>query len=564
MEAADVLSPRLLIAPDGSLLAQIGKDHIELRSAVTLNVDGEIGIDPEATASEVALTGDPLRLVVLAHYDDAARLHTIDPAGPTATGELTIRGSFRLAAAAGNHVWLTGPSGSVVVDVCRKDLAMWPLPLRTPIHAAGAFAGERFVVSTGGLIEEWDAASRAPVRRFRMTKPTMARFVGGGPRQVWLVPVTEPTRIDLIPIIKHGQPATIEVPEPIGRVVADRNSDNLLIIGATSRAAWTLDPSGRSPLARLDGVELDDAVWLPGTTSIVGAMAGGGLELVPIGGRARPVAAAPRAADSAPAEPAADPGAAGADDNIVDRLSAWRERIKAVAPRTAAPAPTRMRPANPSGWRDHVASWARSVLSGTATEAPMVDDSVLGQSLAALGLDDELADAVTLMYGAHLCGLDGVAAIDLATVTRRQWDEALGRGYLAQLGAVRWRRGRARLVREITDALDEHPPRRGTMVVSDAVVPAGQVAIIADASRGLDELATWLAPQLGPLLVPNERGLARLDRFVVEARVRQAVPLVPWPHPDVVLPPTAVAIVDDEATAKSIPAPVIGTWPLRR
>jgi hypothetical protein len=72
--------------------------------------------------------------------------------------------------ASGHYVWLTGPSGSLVVDVVRKELAMWPLALRTPVSAAGPFSNGRFVVSTGGLVEEWDPETRTPVRRFRLGK----------------------------------------------------------------------------------------------------------------------------------------------------------------------------------------------------------------------------------------------------------------------------------------------------------------------------------------------------------------------------------------------------------
>ena len=61
--------------------------------------------------------------------------------------------------------------------------------------------------------------------------------------------------------------------------------------------------------------------------------------------------------------------------------------------------------------------------------------------------------AVVLLYGAHLCGHE-VPVIDLLPVVRRRWDEALGRGLLAGRGVARWRRGRVRLTRPLTEVLD--------------------------------------------------------------------------------------------------------------
>ena len=51
---------------------------------------------------------------------------------------------------------------SDLVETVRKELVLWPLPLRTPVHGAGTFAGSRFVVSTAGMLEEWDPITRAP------------------------------------------------------------------------------------------------------------------------------------------------------------------------------------------------------------------------------------------------------------------------------------------------------------------------------------------------------------------------------------------------------------------
>jgi len=488
---------RLLIAPDGSQLARVVGDHIDLINGATLTADAEVGIDPTASESDVALCGAPLRLVVIARHDGTTRIHAVDPRGPTATGELTIKASMRMVAAAGDHLWLTGPSGSAVLDVVRKELVLWPLPLRTPVHGAGAFAGSRFVVSTAGMLEEWDPLTRAPVRRFRLGRPSPARWVGGGARQVWMVAANEPDRIDVIPLVNHGQPPRVEVPEPIARIATEPTGEQLIVVGE-SGTAWIVDLSGRAPVTPIEGVVVDDAGWFGGLTTVAIARRGGGVELVPLAGRVpegqpppRPRAAAP-APTSAPAGPsvASDavptPVVAASDPNVADR-------------RPEASGPTFVAPPSPPGWRDHVAAWARAVSSGTSSDAPTLEPGLLSAVATRFALTDELADALTLLYGAHLCGQDGVAVIELAAIVRRRWDEALGRGALAKSGVARWRRGRARLARPVADVLDEQPPRLGALVASEATTPAGLLAVLSeDDDVDLGELAAALAPPSRP------------------------------------------------------------------
>ena len=60
--------------------------------------------------------------------------------------------------------------------------------------------------------------------------------------------------------------------------------------------------------------------------------------------------------------------------------------------------------------------------------------------------------------GARVCavarGADGLAAL-AAELPGGGWDEALGHGSLAARGVVEWRQGRAFLVEELGDVLDE-------------------------------------------------------------------------------------------------------------
>lgn len=558
---------RVLVSPDGSLIAKVAGERIEIVSGATLAVEAEIGIDASASGHDVALAGDPLRLIVIARYEGSVGVHVIDPRGPTAVGELSIKSPMRLMGAAGDHVWLAGPSGSVIVDVVRKELAMWPLALRTPVAAAGPFTNGRFVVSTGGVIEEWDPETRQPVRRFRLGRQTAARHVGGGARQVWLVPVNEPDHVEVVPLVNHGQPTRIDLPEPVARCAADPTHETLIVVGATTRTVYAVDLSGRVPVMSLEGLTGFDAAWLGTTGAVVVAAVGLGLEVIPVVGRTRPGLSGDRDGPRPPmaptmvAVPLADAAAALAG-NVAERLSQWRERMRASAPREAPAASAWVGPSEqPATWRDHLAAWTRSMLSGTRGDAPVITEGPLVEVATRFGLDAELSQALWLLYGAHLCGHDGVAAVDLAGVVRRRWDEALGRGALAAMGLARWRDSRARLTRAVADAIDELPPRLGTIVVSEAAATDGVRAVVAADASDLDAIAQWAAPRLGPVFVANARGLARPERFLLEARARGATPVLTWPRADTILPPAALLVVGDEATARAVPAPVIGRWP---
>ncbi len=589
----------MVVSTDGSLIAQAEPTRIALIDGATLGVIGEIGVDPEAEGCDLALCGDPLRLVVLSRYPSSARLHVIDPQGPTAVGELTLRAAMRLVASSGDYVWLMGAGGATVVDVVTRELVPSPLALRGPVAAVGRFSTNRFVVSTAGMLEEWDPENRAPARRFRLGKPTAARFVGGGARQVWMVPA-DGDRLELIPLISHGQPPRIELPEPPLRIATDNSHEALVVVGARTGAVYVVDLTGRTPLATLEGVTGSDAVWFGPNPSVV-VLSARGLELVPTGrprpgfaagggertqvlgaqpattaSASAPVAAiqpatsaafATRPTSSLPAGPrlltgAAATPAATTDSGITERLVAWRERMRAVTPRAASSPGWVTDPAS-SSWRDELASWARSVLSGTRGELPQLHDGppvIVAERLAMTG---ELAQVLWLLYGAHLCGLDGVAAIDLTLVIGRRWDEALGQGRLAMSGALRWRRSRIRLRSEVLAALDEAPPR-GVLIDSPAVLPETAVAVIATASADLIALATWIAPQLGPVLVASPRRPTRLTRHLVEARVRGALPVLRWPtleREPGTPPPVALLVVPDEAAARAAQAPVLATWP---
>ena len=206
--------------------------------------------------------------------------------------------------------------------------------------------------------------------------------------------------------------------------------------------------------------------------------------------------------------------------------------------------------------------WARRVLSGLSGDPPLLAACPLYDVGARLGLVDEDATVLWLLYGARLCGADGVAPVDLVPFCAQRWEDALGRSHLAQSGAFVWRRARVQLAREVADTLDDLPSRYG-QVCSGPPVPPRTVAVVAPSSVALAAVGSWAARRVGSLVIPSERGLRVPDRFVLEARARGQVPLIAaraWG--DRSAPATAaVFVVDDAAAAARRGLPVALTWP---
>lgn len=566
MGAAD-LRARLSVSPDGALIALVAPDHVALLDSEALTVTSEIGVDPDAEGSDAVLCGDPLRLVVLSRYGSSARLHVIDPVGPVEVAELALRSPMRLVAASGAHVWLLGPGGSTAVDVTGRELLPSPLPLRAAVSAVGAFGDGRFLASTGGVLEEWNPSTRAPARRFRLSRPLQAQFVGGGARQAWLVPA-EGDRVEVVPLVNHGQPGRIDLPEPVARVAPDPGHENLVAIGARSGAVYLVDLTGKKPPAPIDAARGTDVAWLGPHPSIVLASPSSelGVEIVPLVGRgrgtggepapmpparsvpvARPVAPASSAPASSTARMIGGAGPAAASGGRRDR-SAKRGIISEWDTEPAS-----------SGWRDRVASWAQSVMAGSRSQAPELTEGPAVSVAERLGIGGELAEALWLVYGAHLNGIDGVSAIDLTQVIDRRWAEVLGHGHLAASGALRWRKSRIHLWPEVRAVLDEAPPP-GAWIASEAAPPDDAVAVIAR-DADLVAVARWLAPQVGPLLVPGERPRTAARRALA-ARARGGLAVLRWPAADHRgSAPAALLVVADEAAARAAGAPVIATWP---
>src|SRR5207248_7869071 len=120
-----------------------------------------------------------------------------------------------------------------------------------------------------------------------------------------------------------------------------------------------------------------------------------------------------------------------------ERLAAWKQKVG-----RAEPEPEQEQEHEPHDWRDAIAGWTKRQLAGTRGEAPLLAAGPLHDVARRLGFADDEAPMLWLVYGARLCGLDGIAPVDLADVCPRRWDDALGKSRLAALGVFAWRRNR--------------------------------------------------------------------------------------------------------------------------
>jgi hypothetical protein len=572
---------RVTTSADGMYAAVVEPDRIVVLDLPELAPLAEIGIDGDARTNDVAWVGTPARLLVLSRVGETARLYVVDPRGPTKLGDIELRTTMRIAAASGAYALLAGdaPGSAAIVDVERRELVAQSLATRGTIRAAGAFGDDRFIVSTGGLFEEWDGRTRKPARRVQLSRPAAATHIGGNPRQLWLVREGAPDKIEVIALSSVGRSRVIELPEPAEHVASDVAAETLVVVGARTGGLYVIDLVTRAPLLALDRGRAFDAAWL-GSDAIVACTAGGLIELVPATGEAPPPGTAPPGPgtddddedddedDGEDGDDEAAPGT-GARGSTWARVAAWREQVRR---RTVSPAPTDLRTApsgrrlaaNDSGWRDVLAAWARGVLSGGGARTPELDPGPLHDVAARLDLDGELSRALWLAYGAHLCGQDGVAPIDVASVTARRWDEALGAGVLAATGALVWRRSRMRITPELEAALDERPPLTGTLIEGGGAPHDGALAVVAPADAPWDEVAAWAAAGRGRVLAPAKLATRRPRRFALEARLRGAAPLVPWARLGAALgepPARAIVVVEDDAAAAGLGLDVVARWP---
>lgn len=604
---------RVVVSADGGLAAVVEPTRIAVVRLADLVVEAEIGIEGGADANDVAFAGAPPRLVVLAHTAQRTCLYLIDPIGPRKISDLQFRAPMRIAAVSGRHVLLAGIASTAIIDVSKDVLVPTQLNSRLAISAAGAFGADRFILSVGGAFEECDSRTGAPARRFRFSEPVTAQYLGGNQRRIWSMARARSQQINLISLTGGRHPDPVELPEPTRRVAADADHDLLLVIGDRTGGGYVVD-LGLRKVTALERGRIDDAAWQGGTCALVLAVSGQRLERVPWSASVEPLhpeseaepdddhgRVAPRPAPPSKAAPAPRPSvatdapapasvatAAPAPSTrptpapstratprpmtVSERLAACRQQGRpsssdlgaTLVPPPEPPASPRAAP-TVTGWREAAAAWSRGVLAGAGGPPPALDTGLLPEVAARLALDDELTRALCFLYGAHVCGHDSVAPIELSGVLGGRWDEALGGGRLASSGALVWWRSRIRLAKVIAATLDELPARTGT-VVAGSVDHARTVAVVAPSTVDLPRIGAWAASIVGTLLVPVASGDRRVNTFLLEARARGVTPLVPWPwlgRLPGAAPDPAVLVVDNEQDLAGSTIAVVAHWDAR-
>jgi len=561
-------APSLVVAGDGTQVAMIEEGRVTVIDLATMRARCEIGLAGTAADSDVALAGVPSRLVVVTRTPTETRLFVVDPAGPEKLGEATTRPNMRLGAVAADSVLLIGAT-TALVDLRNLDRPPATLPVRGAVMSAGPMGDSRMVLVMAGVLEEWDAATRAPVKRMRLDRPLDLQVIGGSERRIWMVMKAAPQRIEVMNS-QTKSTRVIEVPEPIERLHVHPYVDVLLAVGASSAFVVRTD---RDQVTRVPGGPFHDCVWagnqivawpvdsypqliaspielkdVAGADQEEGDGEPGGapiaeLEQVPVDVRAE---AASQNLRSVIAQP-----------SFSERLASWRAKLDesrgaatpAVAPEVTDTVTSTFERRSIGGWRGEIATWVRAVLGRSHRPLPFLDPPMLDALVARFALGADARAAIVLLYGAHLLGERDISRYDVASAIDWHWD-ALGAGAIATCPLVRIKNERFRLLREVCAALDDAPPRRGTLVAADpsahvAAAPDGRTAVVAPSTVDTHALAAWGETHASaPLFVANARGLARIDRFLLEARIRGAVPVVP-----------------DDATATAHGLAVAARWP---
>lgn len=552
--------PSLVVAGDGTQLAMLEEGRVTVVDLATMRARSEIGLAGAAEDSDVALAGVPSRLVVVTRMASETRLFVVDPAGPEKLGEASTRANMRLGAIAGDTVLLIGPT-TALVDLRNLERPPSTLPVRGAVMAAGSMGDTRMVLVMSGALEEWDAATRSPVKRMRLDRPLDLHLIGGSERRIWMVVKAAPQQIEII----HSQTRStrmIEVPEPIVRLHAHPYVDVLLAVCESSTFVVRTD---REQVTRVPGGPFHDCVWAG--NQIVAWPVDGYPAIIPSPIELKDAASSDEGGDDlerevrtheadVPASVRAEAATQNLRETLAqptfsERLAVWKSKLEESRGTPAAPPISEtsadataqiLERRSPGGWRGEAATWARAVIGRSHRPLPFLDPPILDSLMSRFELGSHLRPAIVLLYGAHLIG-GVVARYDLASVIEWRWDE-LATGALVTCGLVRAKRDRFALLRETIAALDESSPRRGTLIGNGMGEP-GAAALVAPRSVDAQAIIAWgenLAS--APLFVPNERGHARLDRFVLEARIRGAVPVVP-----------------DDATATAHGLSIAARWP---
>ncbi len=512
--------PRLAIASDGTLAAVHEASRITIVELPGGGAFAEVAMDSEAAESEVGWVGSPPRLVVLSRFATHSTLYLLDPHGPRTIAELRLESALRLYATVGAHALAVGGGTSAILTASDSGLVPHQFPARALPIAAGA-AGTQFVVALAAAVEEWDPQSRLPKRRLRLPRPVAITAIGGSDRVLWLTTQQDRTRIDAIPLVNRGQPKMHELPEPIARIAGHPRSDYVACIGADSGELYLIDLDGRARPRTIacEGFDRVDAVAMVvgRVTALLVARAGKPIAVVPLDGRETEAVRTDRDVAHSATQPLSTLGDV---HGATQPLSTLGEHDAPEPPTLVSQIPSdiALPPQTRATWRDELVAWSRSIASGSMRTAPAAPPITALATRLELG---ELADALALLYGMHLGGARGAAPVEVARVAG--WPEALGRGRLTTVAS--FADSRIVLAPAICRALDERPPRTGTVVGEPgAIALLGPCVVVAPDDAVLADIAAKCTAAVGGAILAAVLG-ADAAELRLEARVHGAVPM---------------------------------------
>lgn len=591
-------TPRIAVSADGALAAVYDPPRLVVVEVPSCAIYAEIPVDSDAERCDVAWVGSPSRLVVLSKYATHSSVQLIAPDGPRTVAEIRLEMPMQLVAAVGVHALAVGPLGTAVLTASETHLTPYQFPARSVPVAAGSAAGQ-FVVALSASVEEWDPHARMPKRRLKLPAPAAISAVGGSDRVIWTMAQQDPTRIDVFAMVNRGQPKRHQLPVPIAHVSGHPRCDLLVCRGAEGNKLYVVDLDGKSALRTIDvpGIDTIEAVGLVVGRSVgaLVAQANRPVVMVELGSREvetsealprtlaiprQPANGTPKRStlygdddDSADDDRASDAKRAPVPSQLVEvptgqdaaqrlsaslstRLSTWRERVSL---RIAPPAEVASEPADdaPVTWRDELAAWTRAVVAGgPVPRCP--EASAIAEMLERFGLDADVAPALALLYGAHLCGLGGAAPVDIARVLERTWDEALGKGRLHAAGVAHSAESRVRLARCVERALDGLAPETGTLVgKSGPVNVLGPCVVVASGDDVVAVARASVASAGGAILACSEPAIG--TALALEARAYGAVAMVRLDSGARVVAGDSplIIIVPDPNTAEGLGLPVL-------
>lgn len=462
------MDPRIQLIGGQSQVALVEGARISILELPGLTTRSEIAMSDENF--DVAFVAAE-RVAILVRGAAQSTLHVVDPAGPTKLAELEIRSQARIAAVGRTHLVVTAGVVTTIVDLSTEELKAYQLPIRVPLSAAGSLDTHQFVIVAGGVIEEWDGVTRAPMRRIRIDRALECSYVGGNAKRIWMVLRDEPEHIELVTLATKTT-RRLELPEAPSALAIHPSGNRLAMLGTETQSAYVVDLSSRRIPKLVDRGPITNIAW-GGSDRLVLRTQDGVLALVTVpppetseegSERSGPVLSSrwrennvtvasveiqpvtsSRAITEDIVPPAApDPG---------DRLAAWRTRLRdeRTMPEVLQEQTSVM---GTGGWRGVLCNWARAALDGVMRELPALGEGPLDAICARVEVTGART-AVALAYGAYLLGREGLAPVELAQCLAWNWSEVLGDGALFTASVLRRDRALLALTDEVLAVLDD-------------------------------------------------------------------------------------------------------------